>query len=273
MLFPNFRRIETHCAIITGAASGIGRELAERLIENDIAALYLVDRDLPGLLSLKGEFPNFSRRIQIQEIDITLKEAPDAIAKNAAAFFKKDDMPPVVLFNCAGVVRDEFAVKVTQDEINSILAVNAVAPYLLATACVRQIWKGKSDVNRGAIVNITSISPGLHLFGQSAYAGSKALLANLTLQLATEYARKGIVVNAVAPGFVKTPMTEKLSGKHMEALAKAIPNGELFCNPEDVVNALIVAAFMPFFNAQTITLDNGLTGIGLSTMHQAMLSV
>ncbi len=272
MLFPNFRRIDTHCAIITGAASGIGRELAKRLLENDIAALYLVDRDLPGLLSLKEEFPNFSRRIQIQDIDITLKEAPDAIAKNAAIFFKKDSMPPVVLFNCAGVVRDAFAVKVTLEDIKSIFEVNAFAPFLLATACVREIWKGKSEVNRGAIVNITSVSPALHLFGQSAYAASKAALANLTLQLAAECSRKGIVVNAVAPGFVKTPMTKNLSDKYLEALATAIPNGELLCTPGDIVNALIIAAFMPFFNAQTITVDNGLTAIGLSTMHQAMLS-
>lgn len=185
--------------LITGASSGIGEHLAGMLWRNGARVLAVARRE-SRLHDLQCQCPG----LLVQACDVSADSScADAVARAIAEFGGLD-----VLINCAGVSKPARALEETPDDFRSVLAVNLVAPFVLSQEAARHMLACGS----GSIVNIASIVGlvGLGRIPQASYAASKAGLVNLTRELAAQWARKGVRVNAVAPGWFATEMTADL---------------------------------------------------------------
>jgi NAD(P)-dependent dehydrogenase (short-subunit alcohol dehydrogenase family) len=185
--------------LITGASSGIGEHLAGMMWQHGARVLAVARRE-SRLDDLRGRCPGLLARA----CDVTADSScADAVATAIAEFGALD-----VLINCAGMSKPAPALEETADDFRSVLAVNLVAPFVLSQAAGRHMLARGS----GSIINIASILGlvGLGRMPQASYAASKAGVVNLTRELAAQWARKGVRVNAVAPGWFATEMTAGL---------------------------------------------------------------
>ena len=227
-------------AIVTGSSSGIGRVIARELARRG-AKLLLISNESIRILEALEEIRQFSPESQAFEADVSSTPCLAESVKQAIEHFGRID----ILVNNAGITRDALLVRMKLEDWNRVLDVNLNSVFRLTQLVVKQMMKAKY----GRIINITSVVGSTGNPGQANYVASKAGLEGFSKSLAIEVAPRNITVNCVAPGFIRTAMTDKLNFKAREAILAQIPLG-LAGEPEDVAYAV---AFLASEEARYIT--------------------
>jgi 3-oxoacyl-[acyl-carrier protein] reductase len=216
-------------ALVTGASGGIGGAVA-RALHGQGATVMLAGTRRGALDELAGAL---GERVHVQTADLGDPAAGDALVKAAEEAMRQLD----ILVNNAGLTRDTLALRMKDEDWQQVLDVNLTAAFRLTRAALRGMMRRRA----GRVVNVTSVVGVTGNPGQANYAASKAGLIGMSKSLAAELASRGITVNCVAPGFITTAMTEKLSDEQKEAGTKAIPMGR-FGTPEEVAAAVVYLA-------------------------------
>lgn len=241
-------------AVVTGAGSGIGKEVALALANKGVKVVALdikqemVNETAMEINDARNEAISFA-------VDVSNKETIDAAMNKVIEKWGKLD----ILVHCAGILYDCTIKKLAEKDWDRVLNINAKGTYLMMQAAFFRM----SENNYGRIVNLASAAY-LGNFGQAAYCASKAGVVSLTRVGALEFARKGVTVNAIAPGVVETPMTQAMPPEAFEKLAKQIPVGRV-AKAKDIVHIVLslVDDDASYITGQTILVDGGLT-IGAS---------
>ena len=227
-------------ALVTGASRGIGRAVARRLAA-DGALVFGAARSQDALDSLVGEITEAGGRAESAPLDVTDAEA----VKELVGRITKEHGAVDILVNDAGVTRDGLAMRMGDADWELVLETNLTAAFRLSRAVLRGMLKKKA----GRIVNVASVVGISGNPGQANYVASKAGLIGLTKSLALEVASRNVTVNAVAPGFIDTAMTEALTDDQKAAIADRIPMGRTG-SPEEVAAAV---AFLASDEASYVT--------------------
>jgi 3-oxoacyl-[acyl-carrier protein] reductase len=234
-------------AVVTGAARGIGREIAGRLAGAG-AALAMVDVVEDSVVQAAAEVGKTARgyRCDVSSFD----DAAETANRIVADFGRVD-----VLVNNAGITRDKLLLRMTADDWGQVIAVNLTGAFNVTKALAPAMLKQRG----GSIVNIASVVGQMGNAGQANYAASKAGLIGLTKSLAKEFAARGVRVNAIAPGFIRTAMTDALSEDVQNQMKQAIPLGR-FGEPADVADVVLFLAsdLAGYVTGQVINCDGGL---------------
>jgi len=243
-------RLKDRKAVVTGAGSGIGRVIALRLSAEG-AAIGIVDIDLEAAKSVAGEIEAAGGRAVAHALDVADAEAVGTTMKLVVEELGGLD----ILVNNAGITRDNLLIRMSPADWDLVLDVNLKGAFNCTRAAVRPMMAARY----GRIVNIASVIGQFGNIGQANYAASKAGIMALTKTTAREFASRNITANAVAPGFIETPMTERLSEKVKEGLADKIILSR-FGTPNDVANlvAFLVSDDADYITAQTINVDGGM---------------
>ncbi len=220
--------VEGRVALVTGASQGIGRACALLLAESG-AKLALCARNQEKLEQVAGEIKGKGGEAEAFPLDVSNDEAIKTTVKSVITRFGKLD----ILVNNAGITRDQLVMRMKRADWDDVIATNLTAPFLLIQAAIGSMLKQRW----GRIVNITSIFGQVGQVGQANYSSSKAGLIGLTMAVAREVGSRNITVNAVAPGFIETAMTEALPPELKESLLKNIPLGRAGSDM-DVANAV-----------------------------------
>ncbi len=237
-------------ALITGAARGIGRDIAVTFAREG-ANIACLDLDLQGLKETAAEVEKTGRRVVFHACDISefgdLEKKVTAVSKD----FSRLD----ILVNNAGVTRDNLLLRMTEGEWDLVLRVNLKGSFNCSKAVARQMIKQRE----GRIINIASIIGIIGNAGQANYAASKGGLIALTKSLAKEFAGRNVNVNAIAPGFIKTRMTEELPEKVKSEMLARIPLAKLG-EVSDVSGAALFLAgpLSAYITGQVMVVDGGM---------------
>ena len=202
-------------ALITGASGGIGKAIAETLHASG-ARLTISGTRMEPLEELAKSLGD---RVHIMSCDLSNGVEVENLSKGAQKKMGSVD----ILVNNAGITRDNLFLRMTDEDWASVLEVNLTSTMKLCRGVLRGMMKSRW----GRIVNIGSVVGSTGNPGQGNYAASKAALVGMSKSLANEVASRGITVNCIAPGFVKTAMTEKLNEKQQEAIKLQIPAGRM----------------------------------------------
>jgi 3-oxoacyl-[acyl-carrier protein] reductase len=227
-------------AFVTGASQGIGRACAAKLAING-ATVVCAARNQEKLNELVSEIIAAGGQASACALDVTDEDQVKASIKATVAQFGKID----ILVNNAGITRDQLVMRMKRSDWDAVLSTNLTSAYL----CTQQVSMSMIRQRYGRIINIASVFGQMGQSGQANYSASKAGLIGLTMAIARELGSRNITCNAVAPGFIETPMTEVLGADFKENAAKQIPLGRVG-SPEDVANAV---AFLASDEASYIT--------------------
>ncbi|MCS5620926.1 MAG: 3-oxoacyl-[acyl-carrier-protein] reductase [Nitrospinaceae bacterium] len=242
--------LQNKVALVTGGAQGIGKTISEELVQNG-AHVVLGDVNLEGAQATAEAINNNGGSASAVKIDVSnpaeVKQVFDSILK--------DKKPIDIMINNAGITRDGLMVRMKEADWDRVLNINLKGTFLCSQQAAKQMMKQKS----GAIVNIASIVGVMGNFGQANYSASKAGVIGLTKTLAREVASRGIRVNAVAPGFIDTEMTQVLDESVRQKLIEQIPLAKLGL-PEDVARcvAFLVSDRSSYITGQVINVNGGM---------------
>mgnify|MGYP000613183507 FL=1 len=248
-------RLKDKVCIITGAASGIGKAATLLFLKEGakVAACDVSEQALENL-KIKAESEGLSEGLKTYKLDVTDREAIANVVKDIVDTFGRID----VLVNNAGITRDQLLVRMSEEDWDAVINVNLKGVFNMTQAVVPQMIKQ----NKGSIINTSSVVGIYGNIGQTNYAATKAGVIGMTKTWAKELARKGaqVRVNAVAPGFIKTPMTEKIPQKIVDRVVERIPLGR-FGEPEEVARVYLFLASdeSNYITGQVIGVDGGLT--------------
>lgn len=216
-------------ALVTGASGGIGAAIATAL-HGAGATVGLSGTRVEPLEALAAQL---GERAYVLPCNLSDAEAVDALPKQAG-----DAMGGVdILINNAGITRDNLFMRMSDDEWQSVLDVNLTSAMRLCKGVIRGMMKARW----GRIVNISSVVGATGNPGQANYAASKAGMVGMTKSIAYEVASRGITVNAVAPGFIETAMTDKLTDDQKTGILGQIPTGRMG-TPEEIAGAVLYLA-------------------------------
>ncbi|MCC8190122.1 MAG: 3-oxoacyl-[acyl-carrier-protein] reductase [Planctomycetes bacterium] len=238
-------------AVVTGGARGIGEAIARlmaRMGANIIIWDVLEDQAKATAEALAGEFGVKTAGLAV---DVTKGESVDAAVETAVAAFGSID----ILVNNAGITRDGLIIRMKEEDWDQVLAINLKGVWQCTKSVGRVMLKARS----GAIVNIASVVGVMGNAGQANYSASKAGVIGLTKTSAKEFASRGVRVNAVAPGYIRTAMTDKLTEEQRSRMQALIPLGELG-TPEDVADAVgfLASSAARYITGQTINVCGGM---------------
>ncbi len=224
--------LEGKVAIVTGAAQGIGQTIAACLAR-DGADVVVMDLDVERCQDTLAAIEREGRRAMSLKTNVAEWDS----VKTNIDHVVKEWGPIDVLVNNAGITRDGLLMRMKEDDWNLVLQVNLNGTFHCTKACLSSMSKQRS----GRIINIASIVGAIGNAGQANYAASKAAVIGFTKTVAREYASRTVTVNAVAPGFIDTAMTQGLSQDVKDALLKQIPLQRLG-SPTDVAEAVCFLA-------------------------------
>jgi len=215
-------------AFITGASRGIGRACAQALAAAG-ARVALAARNVEQLEGLATELRSAGREAFVAPLDLA---DPESI-KEAICKTSKDFGPVTILVNNAGVTKDGLALRMKKNDWDAVIATNLTGAFLV----IQQVLQGMMRERWGRIINISSVVGEMGNAGQANYVASKAGLIGLTKSIAQEMGSRNITVNAVAPGYIETDMTQALSAELKEKMLANIPLKRIG-RPEDVAAAV-----------------------------------
>ena len=243
---------EGKTVLITGATGGIGRSIC-KLFQKQGAQLAIVGRDINKLNDFKQkELPDGD--VKVYAVDLSNENNIADLVEKVEADCGKID----VLVNNAGITQDNLSLKISSEAWHKVLDTNLTSSFLLSKAVLPCMLKHRF----GRIINMTSVVGVIGNAGQTNYAASKAGLIGMSKSMALEIASRGITVNCLAPGFIKTPMTDILPEKAKEKLLDNIPMAKMG-NPDDVANAAVFLASdeAGYITGQTIHVNGGMAMI------------
>jgi 3-oxoacyl-[acyl-carrier protein] reductase len=234
-------------ALITGASGGIGAAIAKALHRQG-AEVVVSGTRRENLTALAGEL---GERVHVGLADLADPSALDRLAKDAEAAMGRID----ILVNNAGITRDTLALRLTDEDWQTVLDIDLTATFRLTRAVLRGMVRRR----HGRVVGVTSVVALSGNSGQANYAAAKAGMIGMSKSIAAEVARRGVTVNCVAPGFIVTAMTDKLSGEQRARLAEAIPTGR-FGAAEEVAAAVVYLASpeAAYVTGQTLHINGGM---------------
>lgn len=242
------KRLENQVAIITGGARGIGRGICEVFCQNGATVVFwdVIDQGAETAADLAGKGHNISFR----KTDITNREDVQKAAKEVVEQHGKID----ILINNAGIIKDRTIMKMSDDEWDAVINVNLTGTYNVTKAVLPYM----REKGYGRIVSASSINGLLGAFGQTNYAATKAGIIGFTKSLAKEVGKYGITANAVAPGFIKTDMTDSMPEAIVHAAIQTIPVRRIG-TPEDMAYAYMFLASKEagFINGHTLSANGG----------------
>jgi 3-oxoacyl-[acyl-carrier protein] reductase len=234
-------------ALVTGASGGIGAAVAKALHAQgaNVAISGTRKEKLDALAKELGD------RVHVLPCDLRDRAAVVKLGEEAEKAVGQVD----ILVNNAGITHDNLFMRMKDEEWDDVINVNLNSVFVLT----RGILRGMMRRRYGRIVNIASISGVFGNPGQANYAASKAGLVGMTKSLAREVASRGITANAIAPGFISTPMTDSLTPKQVEMIAAAIP-AQKFGTPEDIASAVVFLASQEsgYVTGETMHINGGM---------------
>ncbi|AFH48151.1 Dehydrogenase [Ignavibacterium album JCM 16511] len=244
------KRLENKIAIITGGAQGIGKAAVKRFAEEG-AVVIIWDVNEEKTSATINEFKNISSRIEFQKVDVTKLESVSEAAKKIIDKYNKID----ILINNAGITRDTSFLKMTSEQWQQVIDVNLTGVF----NCTKAVAPFMVEKLYGKIVNTSSVVGLYGNFGQTNYVATKSGIIGMTKVWARELGRKGINVNAVAPGFIATEMVSTVPEKVLDMLKERTPLGKLG-EPEDIANAYLFLSSdeAKFINGAVLSVDGGL---------------
>ena len=240
----------TKVVLVTGSTRGIGLEIA-RTFGKEGYAVMLSGRNEESLMKVKSEFEADGIKVATCKADVSKAEdAAKLVACTLEAFGRVD-----TLVNNAGVTCDNLLMRMDEDAWDKVLDTNLKGAFLMTKAVIKPMLKQK----KGSIINIASVVGLMGNAGQANYAASKAGLIGFTKSVAKEYGKKGIRVNAVAPGFICSDMTANLADNLKEQMLAQVPLN-VFGQPHDVANAVVFLASdkASYITGQVLTVDGGM---------------
>ncbi len=221
--------LQNKVALVTGAGQGIGKEIALTLAGAG-ADIAVCDINLEAAESVVGEIKKMGRNASSFKVDVSDPKSVEECTQKTLDTLKKID----ILVNNAGITRDALLVRMKEEDWDLVLKINLTGTFNFTKAVAKHMMRQRS----GKIVNIASIIGLIGNIGQTNYAASKAGIIGMTKSCARELALRGITVNAVAPGFIKTAMTDKIPEDIKQMMLKNIPLNK-FGTPQDVANAVL----------------------------------
>jgi 3-oxoacyl-[acyl-carrier protein] reductase len=244
------RLLENQVAVVTGGGRGIGEAIARKLAREG-AAIAICDVMLETAQQLATDLESKGTKARAYAVNVTDgKQVAECCEKIVADFGRVD-----ILVNNAGITRDNLLLRMSEQDWDLVLDVNLKGAFLFSKALVPAMMKAKG----GAIVNIASIVGVMGNPGQANYSASKAGMIGLTKTIAKEYAKRNIRANAVAPGFIQTAMTDKLTEDQKKMQTDYIGLGRLG-QPDDVANTVLYLAspLSSYVTGQVIAVDGSL---------------
>ncbi|OGW43149.1 MAG: 3-oxoacyl-[acyl-carrier-protein] reductase [Nitrospirae bacterium RBG_13_41_22] len=236
--------------IITGGARGIGEAIAEGFAKNGVN-LAIADINREAASETAARLTKLGVKAIGIKLDVSSAETVIKAFEDIRKEFNKID----ILINNAGITKDCVLLRMKEEDWDAVVDTNLKGVFL----CSREAIKNMSKQRYGRIVNITSVAAFMGNPGQANYSASKAGVVGFTKTIAKEYASRGITINAVAPGFIQTAMTDVLSDSVKEEMKRLIPLGR-FGTVEDVANAVIFLASPDsgYITGQVIHVNGGM---------------
>ena len=243
--------LEGQTAVVTGASRGIGRAIALRLASEGALVAVNYQGSKERAEAVKAEIEELGGTALLYQCNVADFAACEEFLKAVTEQTGRLD----ILVNNAGITRDGLLMRMSEEDYDAVLNTNLKGTFNCIRFASRQMLKQKS----GRIINISSVSGVLGNAGQANYSASKAGIIGLTKSAARELASRGITVNAIAPGFVNTEMTEGLSEKVKEGAVAQIPLGK-FGEPEDIAEAALFLASKGagYMTGQVLHVDGGM---------------
>lgn len=237
-------------AIVTGAGQGIGKAIALRLAQEG-AGVTICDINPETARATAKEIESLGTQCIAIAGNISQQaEVADMVKQTLEAFGKID-----ILVNNAGITRDTLLMRMKEEDWDAVISVNLKSAFLCCKEVVRSMMKAR----QGRIVNIASVIGLMGNAGQANYAASKAGMIALTKSLAKELAPRNVLVNAVAPGFIQTAMTDKLPDSEKEKILGVVPLGKMG-TPDDVASTVLYLScdLSSYVTGKVIAVDGGL---------------
>lgn len=241
--------LTNRAALVTGATGGIGGAIAKAL-HGQGATVAISGRNGDKLQELAAEL---GERVHVLPCDLADKAQVAQLVDQAIGVLGRVE----ILVNNAGLTRDNLFMVMKDEQWDEVIAVNLTSTFMLMRAAARSMMRSRSGYGR--IINISSVSGIIGNPGQGNYAASKAGMIGMTKSLAREGASRGITANCIAPGFIKTPMTDVLNEKQVSSIMEAIP-AQTFGTPEDIAAAAVYLASEEarYMTGQTLHINGGM---------------
>lgn len=238
-------------AVVTGASRGIGKSIALELARQGANVVVNYAGSVDRANEVVKEIEALGRKAMSIQCDVSDSESVNVMMKEALEAFGSID----ILVNNAGITRDNLLMRMKDSEWDDVINTNLKGVFLCTKAVTRPMMKQR----KGRIINITSIVGVTGNPGQANYVAAKAGVIGFTKTTAKELAQRNITVNAIAPGFITTDMTDKLTEEVKNSMLTQIPLGQ-FGNPEDIANAVVFLASdeSSYITGQTLHIDGGM---------------
>lgn len=243
--------MDRNVCVVTGASSGIGRQIAIDFAKEGYDLVINYSSNHASALEVAKECELYGSKTLVLGFDVSNGSEVEEKFKIIIETFGKID----VLINNSGITRDGLVLRMNEKDFEDVIDINLKGAFNCSKSALKYMFKSRS----GKIINMTSVIGLIGNLGQANYAASKAGLIGLTKSLAKECASRNITVNAIAPGFIQTRMTDQLNDDIKQSILKQIPNGR-FGSCEDISNcALFLASTKAnYINGQVIQVDGGM---------------
>jgi len=237
-------------ALVTGATGGLGGAIA-RALHKQGATVAISGTRKEALDQLAADL---KERVHVLPCDLSNKDQVEALVPQAEEAMSKLD----ILVANAGITRDNLFVQLRDEDWDAVINVNLTATFRLSRAAMKTMMRRRY----GRIIGITSVVGVTGNPGQGNYTAAKAGMIGMMKSIAKEYARRGVTANCIAPGFIATPMTDKLNEKQREAILQMVPSGRLG-TPDDIAGAVIYLASdeASYVTGQTLHVNGGMAMI------------